>query len=153
MNLKIREAVKSDAEQIYKLILELSRHENTEKYVLTNVEKLREQGFGKENNFGTILAEYDGNTAGYLTYVWNYSTWQAGYYMYLENIFVLERYRGVGVGSALMHAAKVVCKDTGRLHMKWEVQTDNEKAIEFYKKQGATVSLRGIGSCKVELDA
>jgi ribosomal protein S18 acetylase RimI-like enzyme len=32
--------------------------------------------------------------------------------------------------------------------MKWEVQPDNEKAIELYKKQGATVSLRGIGSCK-----
>lgn len=150
MNINVRKAIEKDAETIYKLILELSIHENTQQYILTNTEKIREQGFGKDKMFGTLLAEYDGNTAGYLTYVWNYSTWQGGYYMYIENIFVLEQYRRFGIGSALMQKARVVCKDTGRLHMKWEVLTDNEKAIKFYKKQGATVSLRGIGSCKVE---
>jgi GNAT superfamily N-acetyltransferase len=150
MKIVIREAVEKDVEIIYKLILELSRHENTQKYILTNTEILREQGFGQDKKFGTLLAEYDGNTAGYLTYVWNYSTWQGGYYMYLENIFVLEPYRRFGVGSALMQKARTVCENNGRLHMKWEVQPENEKAIRFYKKQGATVSLRGIGSCKVK---
>jgi len=70
--------------------------------------------------------------------------------MYLENIFVLKEFRGVGVGAALLQKAKNVCDENGRLHMKWEVQLDNAKAIEFYKKQGATVSSRGIGSCKAK---
>ena len=70
--------------------------------------------------------------------------------MYMENIFVIDRYRRIGIGTALMQKAKDVCEKSGRLHMKWEVQQDNERAIDFYNKQGATISLRGIGSCKVE---
>ena len=150
MTIVIREAVESDSETIYEMIIELSSHENSQKYVLTNSEMIREQGFGEDRKFGTLLAEYNGDTAGYLTYTWSYSTWQGGYYMYLENIFVLEQYRRSGVGSALMQGARDVCKITDRLHMKWEVQPENERAIEFYKKLGATVSLRGIASCKVE---
>lgn len=150
MTLIVREAEEKDVGTIYELILELSSHENSQEYVVTNPDTLREQGFGKDKKFGTLLAEYDGNIAGYLTYVWNYSTWLGGYYMYLENIFVLKQYRGLGIGSALMQEARVVCEHNGRLHMKWEVQPDNENAIEFYKKQGATVSLRGIGNCKAK---
>lgn len=150
MTLIVREAEERDVDTIYELILALSSHENSREYVVTNTNILKEQGFGKNKMFGALLAEYNENTAGYLTYVWNYSTWQGGCYMYLENIFVLEQYRGIGIGSALMQEAKVVCNYNDRLHMKWEVQLDNEKAIEFYKKQGATVSFRGIGSCKVK---
>lgn len=144
----VREAEEKDVGTLYELILELSSHENSQEYIVTNPDKLREQGFGKDKLFGALLAECDGKIAGYLTYVWNFSTWQGGYYMYLENIFVLKHYRSLGVGAALLQEAKNVCNHNGRLHIKWEVQLDNEKAIEFYKRQGATVSPRGIGSCK-----
>ena len=150
MTIVIREAVENDAGKIYELILELAGHENTQKYVLTNTEMIREQGFGEDRKFGSLLAEFNGDIAGYLTYTWSYSTWQGDYHMYLENIFVLEQYRRSGVGSALMQGARGICETTGRLHMKWEVQPENERAIEFYEKLGATVSLRGIASCKVE---
>ena len=66
--------------------------------------------------------------------------------MYVENLFVSEQYRRLGVGVALMQEAKNVCKKNSCLNMKWEVESDNENAIAFYKKSGATVSFRGIGS-------
>lgn len=150
MTITVRTAEEKDVETLFELIVALSGHENSQEYVVTNPDKLREQGFGKDNLFGALLAEIDGNTAGYLTYVWNYSTWQGGHYMYLENLFVLKQFRGLGVGAALLQEAKNVCDESGQLHMKWEVQLDNDKAIEFYKKQGATVSSRGIGSCKAK---
>lgn len=146
----IRAAEEKDVDVIFSLIQALASHEQTEKYVLTDTDKLRRDGFGSDKKFRTLLAEKDGVAIGYLTYIWDYSTWAGDHYMYLENIFVLEGYRRLGVGEALMREAKAVCKNHDRLFMKWEVHPENEKAISFYKKQGATVSLRGIGSCKVE---
>lgn len=150
MKIIIREAEEKDVNAIYKLILALAHHENTQQYVVANAETLKEQGFGEEKKFGTLLAEQDGNAVGYLTYVWNYSTWLGGRYMYIENIFVYENFRRLGVGAALMQEAKAICNKNNCLHLKWEVQSDNEKAIEFYKSLGATISFRGIGSCKAK---
>ena len=149
MTLIIREAMEKDVDIISEFILALSYHQNLQQYVLTDVRTLREHGFGKDRLFGTLLAEIDGTTVGYLTYIWNYSTWAGGHYMYIENIFVLERRRRLGVGVALMEEAKRICEENGCLSMKWEVEPDNENAIAFYKKLGANIALRGIGSCTI----
>jgi len=149
MTLIIREAAEQDADVIYEFILALSSHQNSQQYVLTDVETLRQQGFGADKQFGALLAEYEELAVGYLTYVWNYSTWAAGRYMYVENVFVHEQNRRSGVGAALMQEAQVVCKRHGCRNMKWEVESDNEGAIAFYKKLGATIAFRGVGSCTI----
>lgn len=148
MNLIIREAIESDVETILEFIYALAEHQKSQQYVITDSDKLREQGFGHDKKFGTLLAEINGTTVGYLTYVWNYSTWAGGQYMYVENLFVLEHKRRFGIGAALMQEAKVVCKNNDCMHLKWEVESDNENAISFYQKQGATIAFRGVASCK-----
>ncbi len=150
MEVIIREATEDDVEVIYDFILALSDHQNSQQYVLTDVNTLKEQGFGPNKKFGTLIAEQHGTVAGYLTYVWNYSTWGAGHYMYIENVFVSQQHRRLGIGAALMQEAENICKRTGNLHMKWEVESDNESAIAFYKKMGATIAFRGVGSCKAK---
>jgi len=150
MSITVRRATLNDVELIYDFILALSSHQNSQQYVLTNVETLRQQGFGQDKQFGTLLAEDDGHAVGYLTYVWNYSTWAGGHYMYVENVFVNENSRRLGVGVALMQEAKVVCEKNGCNNMKWEVESDNETAIAFYRKLGATIAFRGVGSCKIK---
>ena len=44
----VREAEEKDVGTIYELILELSSHENSQEYIATIPDKLREQGFGKD---------------------------------------------------------------------------------------------------------
>jgi GNAT superfamily N-acetyltransferase len=150
MTLIIREAVEKDVETIMEFIYALSDHQKSRQYVITDIKTLEDQGFGPDKKFGTLLADIDGATVGYLTYVWNYSTWAGGQYMYVENLFVLEHKRRSGVGAALMQGAKVVCENNGCIHLKWEVESDNENAISFYRKIGATIAFRGVASCKVK---
>jgi len=145
----IRDAVEEDAEVILNFILALSSHTNSQKYVLTDIETLKNHGFGEDRKFGTLLAEIDGTTVGYLCYQWDYSIWAGSHFMFVQNIFVSEQHRRSGIGAALMDEAKLVCKNNGLRHMKWEIDTDNISAIEFYEKTGATVSDRRIGSCTV----
>jgi len=145
----IRDAVENDAELILDFIYALSSHTESQKYVLTNVEILKKHGFGKDRKFGTLLAEIDGKPVGYLCYQWDYSIWAGSHFMFIQNVYVLEQHRRSGIGAALMEEAKVVCKNNGLGHMKWEIDTDNTGAIEFYEKTGATVAYRRIGSCTV----
>jgi len=145
----IRDAVENDAEIILNFIIALSSHTNSQKYVLTNVETLKNHGFGEDRKFGTLLAEIDGTTVGYLCYQWDYSIWAGSHFMLVQNIYVLKQHRRSGIGAALMEEARVVCKKNGLHHMKWEIDTNNTGAIEFYEKTGATVSDRRIGSCTV----
>ncbi len=140
----IREATKDDVEIIYDLIMAIARHHNQEEHVLTSQQELLNAGFSEPLKFGVLLAEVDKEIAGYISYTWNYSIWLGGNFMNIDDVFVWERYRGQKVGEALMIKAKEVCKNKDVQKMKWEVESENQKAIKFYKHLGADVDIKGI---------
>ena len=57
--------------------------------------------------------------------------------IYLEDLFVLEDKRGLGIGSALLRHLAMLCvsNDWGRLE--WSVLDWNESAIRVYERLGA----------------
>jgi hypothetical protein len=58
--------------------------------------------------------------------------------LFLEDLFVRERFRGRGIGKALLSAVARIAVDEHCHGMRWEVLDWNEKAIELYKAIGAT---------------
>ncbi len=72
-----------------------------------------------------------------LTYA-RYSTWK-GPALHLEDLIVSEKYRGMGVGSALLDAVVRHGQALGVRRVSWEVLDWNEPAIEFYQSRGATI--------------
>ena len=142
--LAIRQADKSDVDRVYDLIMAIADHHDQAEYVLTDKTKLESAGFGEDPKFGVFLAEDDGSSAGFLSYTVNYSIWAGGSYMNIDDVFVYTRYRGKGVGEALMHESKKVCKTMGIARVRWEVQTDNDGAIRFYERLGAEYGEKGI---------
>ncbi len=91
-----------------------------------------------------LVAEQDGQLVGYLSYTWNYSIWRGNEFMNLDDLFVLKAYRGQEIGQRLMQFAKKICRDKNIDLIKWEVEKDNTKAIDFYQRLGADVSIKGI---------
>ena len=75
--------------------------------------------------------------AGFALFFHNYSTFLGKPGLYLEDLFVVPKFRGRGYGKALLvHLAKLaVERDCGRFE--WSVLDWNEPAIGFYKKLGA----------------
>jgi GNAT superfamily N-acetyltransferase len=93
-----------------------------------------------------LIASVNGNGTGkeekkksvaYALYFYTYSSFLAKPTLYLEDIFVLEEFRGMGIGKALFLKCVEEAKkeDCGR--MEWAVLTWNKSAIEFYEKLGA----------------
>lgn len=57
--------------------------------------------------------------------------------MYLEDLFVLPKFRGLGIGKALLQRVAGVAVEKECPRLGWEVLDWNTPAIEFYSAMGA----------------
>jgi len=78
-----------------------------------------------------------GEVVGFALYFHNFSTFLAKPGIYLEDLYVRQKFRGRGYGAALLrHLAHLaVERNCGRLE--WSVLDWNHRAIDFYKSLGA----------------
>ncbi len=142
--IEIREATKEDVGVLFELIIGIAKFHDQEQFVATNPQEMLRAGFGDTPKFGALLATYDGEVAGYLSYTWNYSIWNGADYMNMDDLFVWEAFRGKRIGEKLMLKAKHICQNKGIRLIRWEVQQDNDKAISFYDRLGAKMSPKGV---------
>jgi diamine N-acetyltransferase len=59
--------------------------------------------------------------------------------LFLEDLFVLPRFRGRGIGKALLLRLAKVAVDEGCGRFEWQVLDWNTPALEFYESLGAKV--------------
>ncbi len=93
-------------------------------------------GLEKTQSSAALIAEWDGQPAGYALFFGYYSTW-AGRGLFLEDLFVRETFRGRGIGKALLASVAHIAVQENCYRVHWEVLDWNGKAIEFYKSLGA----------------
>src|SRR5437016_1895290 len=133
----VRRATPDDAATLISLILGLAEYEKLPPPDEAAQQRLLADAFGPNPRFEVFFAEADGEVAGYAFTFETYSTFLALPSLYLEDLFVLPRFRGKGIGYALMlHLAKeAVMRGCGR--MEWTVLDWNRHAIDFYDRLGA----------------
>lgn len=133
--LLIRAATIADVSLLRKLIQELAEYEREPQAVLLSEDELRRDGFGPDPKFRAILAEQDGQPAGYAVFFTQYSTW-TGAGLFLEDLFVRPSFRGRGIGKALLGKVAEIARKEGYRTIKLDVLDWNEPAIRFYKSLG-----------------
>ena len=136
-SLAIRPAVREDCELILDFILGLAEYEKLAHEVVATKETLDKSLFGESPDAEVIIAEWDGQAAGFALFFPNYSTFLASPGIYLEDLFILVEFRGRGIGKSLLSflARLALERNYGRLD--WSVLDWNESAITFYKNLGA----------------
>jgi len=134
--LHIRPAVRSDAALLRTMIRELAEFEHELDLVTITEEDLVLDGFGETPEFRALIAEWDGQAAGYALFFGFYTTW-TGRGLFLEDLFVRQAFRGRGIGQALMAVVARFAVEERCYGIQWEVLDWNEKAIELYKALGA----------------
>jgi GNAT superfamily N-acetyltransferase len=134
--LLIRPATIDDAALLRAMIRELADYEHELDQVIISENDLRRDGFGEKPRFRALIAEWDGQPAGYALFFEYYSTW-AGLGLYLEDLFVRENFRGRGIGTALLARVARIATDEQCQGVHWEVLNWNAKAIEMYRQIGA----------------
>ena len=134
--MKIREALPSDIDSIWDLIIGLAKYEKALDEVKTNKEQIAKSLF-EEDVAKCHVAEIDGKVVGIALWFLNYSTWTGVPGIYLEDLYVREENRGYGAGLALMKELARICVEKGYSRFQWWVLDWNEPSINFYKRIGA----------------
>ena len=132
----IRNATREDVGFIKSCIHELAEYEkaadedhSTEELLCKNI---FEEGYAK-----VLIAECDGETAGFALWFNNFSTWLARPGIYLEDLYVRPKFRGKGVGKALLkHLCEIAVK-RGWGRVEWWCLKWNKPSLDFYESLGA----------------
>jgi GNAT superfamily N-acetyltransferase len=135
--LKLLKAASKDIPLILSFIRELAEYERAPNAVSCTETDLRRDGFGPSPKFRVIIAEWNGEPAGMAFFFYNYSTWQGRPGIFIEDLFVRPRFRGKGIGRALMgHLAKTAIAEQC-YGVRWEVLDWNTPAIDVYQRLGS----------------
>jgi GNAT superfamily N-acetyltransferase len=133
--LTIRAATIADAALIRQLIWELAEFEKEPDAVQTTEADIARDGFGANPQFRVLVAEWNGQPAGFALFFSYYSTWR-GAGLYLEDLFVRAEFRGRGIGTALFARVAQVAEQENRRFIKWAVLGWNQPAISMYTLLG-----------------
>jgi len=134
---EIRPARSADVPLILAFIRELAEYERLAHTVVATEDSLRQSLFGPKSAAEVLLAEIDGEPAGFALFFANYSTFTGRAGIYLEDLYVRPQARGRGAGKALLvHLARLAV-ERGCARMEWSVLDWNEPAVQFYKRIGA----------------
>ncbi len=137
MKIKVRKAKKNDSKKIITLIKELAKFEKLAPPDRDACRRIIRNAFSKNPKFSILLAETEKEIIGYAFYFFTFSTFEGRSTLYLEDIFILENYRGTGAGKKLFLELLKTAKKKNCARMEWVVLDWNVKAIRFYKKLGA----------------
>jgi GNAT superfamily N-acetyltransferase len=136
--LNIHPATREDIPTLLSLIRGLAAYEKKSDKVVVSDQDLVRDAFGAQPKFRVLIAEWDGKPCGYASFFYFYSTFQGRAALFLEDLFVLEKFRGNGIGKALLVAVAKLAIKEDCYGLRWEVLDWNRPAIEFYEKLGAT---------------
>jgi GNAT superfamily N-acetyltransferase len=85
-----------------------------------------------------VATNPDNTVVGFALYYTSYSTWK-GRCLYLEDFYVQESDRKQGYGQALFDEVVRTAKQMGVKRMDWQVLDWNHTALNFYRRNHATL--------------
>ena len=133
----LRPAVPADVPQILRFIRALGEYERLQSEVVATEAALQASLFGERRYAEVMLADCDGQGAGFALYFHNYSTFLAQPGIYLEDLYVDPAFRTRGVGKALLQHLARLTIERGCARLEWSALKWNRLAIDFYLGLGA----------------
>ncbi|WP_167391222.1 GNAT family N-acetyltransferase [Mesorhizobium temperatum] len=135
-NVLIRPGRVEDVETIHAAILRLGAHIGATEEITSTADDLRTYGFGEKPAFSTLIAEVGGEFAGLCLYFSIFSTWMGRPGVYVQDLYVEDRFRGRRIGERLLRRVARECRRQGGVYLRLSVDTDNETAKAFYERLG-----------------
>jgi ribosomal protein S18 acetylase RimI-like enzyme len=106
-------------------------------------ELLKSAIFSSNPKLFCLIVEINKKIGGYATYTYDFSTWDAKIFMYMDCLFIEENFRGYKIGEKIMENLKEIAENENCINIQWQTPTFNERAIKFYNRIG------GVGKNKV----
>jgi len=133
----LRHAGKEDTGTVLEFIRGLAEYERLAHEVVATEADIEAALAGERKVIDVVLADYEGEAAGFALYFYSFSTFLGRPGIYLEDLFVRPHLRGKGIGTALLVYLATIARDRGCGRLEWSVLDWNEPSIHFYRGLGA----------------
>lgn len=135
-----------DAGSILNLVNGLATYEKALDEVHVNESIYKADGGGDNPLFHCIILESrednhqsKGQVTGMAFFYFGYSLQNRGRFLYLEDLFIQEKYRGNGFGKAFMYALAKISNSLDCERFVWQALDWNSPALNFYAGIGAEI--------------
>ena len=145
MSTSIRRARPGDEPEIAAMIYELAVFERAPEQCTVTENHITAALFGPQPHVFCHIAEVDGQPAAVAVWFRNFSTWDGVSGIYLEDLFVRERFRRRGLGRAMLSTLARECVEHGYSRLSWAVLDWNSPAIALYDAIGGRQLSEWIG--------
>ena len=134
----MRSAIGSDLPTLVQFNLELAKE--TEDLILDAalVERGVKRGYQQAESCRYFVVEEAGTIVGQLMVTFEWSDWRAGYFWWIQSVFVAKRARGRGVFRALYNHVERLARDKASecCGLRLYVEHGNTKAAKVYEDVG-----------------
>ena len=127
----------ANADSVLKLMPQYYAHDHL-KFDLVKAD-LALKSFIQNSNYGRawlIQEEISNQPIGYIVIAFGYSFECGGREAFVDELFIIEKFRGQGIGTSAILYAIQECKKIGIKAMRLEVTKTNPNAMKLYKKIG-----------------
>jgi GNAT superfamily N-acetyltransferase len=136
VNARIRRAIPADAAPITAMIHRLAHFERAADQCTVSETQISTALFSEPITLRGHVAEVDGEVAAMALWFLSFSTWDGVEGVYLEDLYVLPRFRRRGLARGLLAALARECVDNGYTRLSWAVLNWNTDAITLYEAVG-----------------
>lgn len=132
----IRDAAPGDCGALLTLIHDHARYEKSEASI-SRAELAQVLGDGT-GGIHIVVAALPDALAGYAALTFDYALWRGVRWAHLDCLFVISSVRGQGIGKRLLHHTAQMAQKLGADRLEWQTPLWNDKAIGFYRREGAS---------------
>ena len=136
----IHAAKKEDVNDIHILLKELAIDTGMDKKMISTIDDLVKHGFTEGRHFHALLAKCENESIGLCLYFYTFSSWMGAPGIFIQDLFVTEKYRKLDIGKKLLHEVVAQNEQQEITHVLLNVDHNNTEAKKFYEKLGFSYS-------------
>lgn len=133
---EIRFVENNDIESLVHLCELHAIFEKSEYNPLGKGQELSRHLFSENPALYCLVVEMEKEIIGYATYMKQFSTWDACFYVYMDCLFLTEKARGFGIGERIINKIKQEAEKLDCYLIQWQTPKFNTRAMKFYDRIG-----------------
>lgn len=134
MDIEIKPVSQDETETAYILTKELMEHHNALDIFTMTKQRFRE--LLETGSLVSFIACTGHEPIGVMNIFYKYTTFSGRKILYIEDLYVRERYRGCGTGGKLLERARKIATENDCEQIELKCAIWNRNSAEFYKSHG-----------------
>jgi L-amino acid N-acyltransferase YncA len=136
MDYVIREIRKADLPRLIELCKSHADYERVPYDATDKFDSLKSAIFSSNKRLYCFVVETHSQLIGYYSYTFDFSTWDAKTFMYLDCVYLEPDFRGMRIGEKIFENLREIANLNDCMNIQWQTPAFNKRAIKFYKRIG-----------------